>query len=137
MPNIHLESDAPKVLIIDDELLLLETLQALLENEGFKVILATDGMEGLDLLRTGSCPDLILLDLMMPKLSGFEFLKQIKSEPLKISNIPIVVLSAAEPRLFNHPNLQYAKHLLTKPFDADHLLQLLRSVLSEQKLAAS
>lgn len=82
----------PIVLIIEDDLELRELYEQRLRLEKFDVRLAPDGKSGLDLAKSEK-PNVILLDLRMPKLDGFEFLKKLKTDP-EISNIPVAVLSA-------------------------------------------
>jgi CheY-like chemotaxis protein len=80
-----------KVLIIEDDKFLSMLLKGRLENEGIKVYQAFNGKEAIDFLKT-EIPDLILLDLIMPQMSGFEFLETIRQDP-QYSNIPVVVVS--------------------------------------------
>lgn len=88
-----LGEDALTVLIVDDDHAVVESLQDFLEDEGFEVVTATDGQAALDLLRRGLRPCVILLDLMMPRLNGWEFRhEQLQDADLK--DIPIVVVSA-------------------------------------------
>jgi CheY-like chemotaxis protein len=80
-----------KILIVEDEELLINLLQRKLTEAGYEVFLAKNGQEGLDLMRQKS-PDIILLDIIMPKMGGFEVLEEkIKDENLK--NIPVVIIS--------------------------------------------
>ncbi len=83
-----------KILFIEDELSLQQTLGEILRQEGFKVIAALDGKEGLERLGEEK-PDIILLDLVLPKLDGFDVLKQIKADPAT-KNIPVIVLTNLE-----------------------------------------
>ena len=80
---------AQKILICDDQPIIHETLGVYLENEGFEHISAMDGAEALSLANTAK-PDLILLDLMMPKVSGIEVCRKIRAE----SRVPIIMLTA-------------------------------------------
>jgi len=80
-----------KILFIEDEFTLQETMGKFLEREGYKIIHALDGKIGLQLAKKEK-PDLILLDLVLPKLSGFEVLKKIKEDE-KIQNTPVIVLT--------------------------------------------
>jgi CheY-like chemotaxis protein len=82
------------VLIIDDDKAILDGLGELLENEGYRVATATDGRDALQLLRSGLRPCVILLDLMMPGMDGWDFRhEQIKDDDLR--DIPVVVITAA------------------------------------------
>ena len=83
-----------KVLIIEDESALQKTLWDILTREGYGVIKALDGEIGLRQAKT-ALPDLIILDLILPKMNGFEVLKAIKADP-KTQNIPVIVQTNLE-----------------------------------------
>ena len=80
-----------KILIIEDEVILLSIITDKLRNEGYEVEVATNGEEGLKKAKETN-PDLILLDLVMPKMNGFEFIAVLKEDP-DVGNTPIIVLS--------------------------------------------
>ncbi len=80
-----------KILLVEDDLPLLRMYQVAFKNSGHEFISATDGQEGLDKLREKK-PDLVLLDLVLPKKHGFEVLKEAKGDP-SIAKIPIICLS--------------------------------------------
>ena len=82
-----------KILIIDDEADARAYLKAILEDEGYEILMAPDGEEGLELARENP-PDLITLDLMMPNKSGVKFLNEIKKDD-RLKDVPIVVASGA------------------------------------------
>ena len=89
------EKDEPKipvVLVVDDNQENLELLQAYLEDIDCEAVSARDGLEALEII-AGRPPDLILLDVMMPKMSGFEVCKRLKNDP-KTSDIPIIMVTA-------------------------------------------
>lgn len=79
-----------KILLIEDDFYIADLYRTILQAQGFEVILAMDGAEGLELAL--SQPDLILLDIMLPKLNGLMVLKKLKSEQLT-KNIPVVLLT--------------------------------------------
>ena len=83
--------DSQTILIIEDDRFLSSILKGRLEKEGYTVLQAFDGEEGLAALRNTK-PDLILLDLIMPKVSGFEVLETIANDP-ELSRIPVVIAS--------------------------------------------
>ncbi len=83
-----------KILIIEDEMALQESLGGLLSEKGYQVISALDGETGLNLAKKEN-PDLILLDLILPKMSGFEVLEELKKD-LKTKEIPVIVLTNLE-----------------------------------------
>lgn len=80
-----------KILIIEDDSFIAKAYQIKLERLGYEVWLASDGKEGLEILEQ-RLPDLILLDLVMPKMDGFAFLEKIKADP-KLKQIPVIVSS--------------------------------------------
>jgi two-component system response regulator MprA len=109
------------LLVVDDDRDIREALQDVLEGAGYCVRLAGDGREALETLRTDDwTPDLILLDLMMPRMNGFEFRDvQRKEEPL--CSIP-VLLASADPALPQAARSLGVAGYLRKPLDLDDLL---------------
>ncbi len=83
-----------KILFIEDEEALQKTLGEVLKQEGYEIIPALDGEAGLNLLKSEK-PDLILLDLVMPKMDGFEVLKRLKADE-ETKDIPVIVLTNLE-----------------------------------------
>jgi CheY-like chemotaxis protein len=104
----------PTVLVIDDEEPVREVLRRFLKQAGYEVKLAPDGATALQLVHSGAAPDLIVLDLMMPVMSGFEVLSALRVHP-EWSHIPVVVLTATMGYSADH--LQAAA-VLEKPFDS-------------------
>jgi CheY-like chemotaxis protein len=90
------EADRRLILVVDDEVDLLEVTQFVLESEGFRVETARNGEDALTFLNAGKRPGLVLLDLMMPVMNGWEFLTEVAKSP-SLSSIPVVVLTAAGP----------------------------------------
>jgi DNA-binding response OmpR family regulator len=82
---------AKKILIIEDDKFLRELITRKLSGDGFNIVEATDGEEGMKKLKEEK-PDLVLLDLILPGIDGFEFLTKAKEDP-SISSIPIIILS--------------------------------------------
>ncbi len=80
-----------KILIIEDEEVLLNLIEAKLRKEGYKVAIAKDGVEGLKMARKEK-PDLILVDIIMPRKGGFEVMEEIRNEE-EMKDIPIIVIS--------------------------------------------
>ena len=83
---------AKRILLVEDDQYQRKAEEALLRLRGYDVVIAVDGEEALERLTKPERPDLIVLDLIMPKLSGFEVLKRIKADP-GTSAIPVIVLS--------------------------------------------
>ena len=95
MSNSSKIRDMPKkILLVEDEAALRKTLGAVLKQEGYKMLLASDGETGLRLAKTKK-PDLILLDLVLPKLHGFDVLTQLKSDP-STKQIPVIIMTNLE-----------------------------------------
>jgi len=86
------QDKAPTVLIVEDDQPSLELLQAYLEDVDCQTVCAHDGLEALKIIGKKT-PDLVLLDIMMPKMSGFEVCKRIKNDP-KTSDIPVIMVTA-------------------------------------------
>lgn len=110
------------VLIVEDDADLREMMAQLLTLEGFHAETVANGRDALEYLRRGDLPDLILLDLMMPIMDGWEF-RRIQIEDPRLASLPVIVLSALEPS--RTPDFGGAT-FLTKPLDFDRLLELVR-----------
>jgi len=113
------------ILVVDDEERMLRFIRLNLEHDGFQVIDAVKGHEALDKMRTGM-PDLILLDVMLPDLDGFEVLKMVR----EISNIPIIMLTAKGEEDDRVKGLELgADDYVTKPFSPRELVSRVKAVL--------
>ena len=118
-----------KVLIIDDEVDLVETIRFPLELEGFQVLAAYNGEEGLNQARNEN-PDLILLDLMLPKLDGYKICRLLKFDE-RYKYIPIFMLTAKTQEKDKILGKETgADEYLTKPFDIGELIVKIKSNLS-------
>jgi CheY-like chemotaxis protein len=106
------------VLVVDDDPDLLDVTSFVIENEGMAVETARNGEEALALLRTGRLPELVLLDLMMPVMNGWEFLAAVANDPL-LKAIPVVVLTATE-----YTEVPGAREVLSKPMELTALLRV-------------
>jgi len=119
--------DRPKILIIDDEPIARATLEALLNNEPYVLYFAEDGVEGLSMAATIQ-PDVILLDVMMPKVTGFEVCSTIRST-YSLSEVPILLITALDDRDSRLAGFKAgADDFITKPFDSMELLVRLHGV---------
>lgn len=114
-------STVKTIMIVEDDLAIQESLKEVLESEGYKVDCATDGSIALQkLARSPELPSLILLDLMMPIVNGFEFrTQQLQNESLK--NIPVVAMSA-DPRMVTEYRKLGSGKCLNKPIEVADLL---------------
>jgi len=82
---------AKKILLVEDEKLIIELLERKLTREGYEISIARDGMEGLEKMREEK-PDLVLLDIIMPRMGGFEVMEEMQKDP-ELKEIPIIVIS--------------------------------------------
>jgi putative two-component system response regulator len=118
----------PQILIIDDEAVARLTIEALLAHENYTIQLAANGVEGLALALTLR-PDVILLDVMMPKLDGFEVCRQLRATPT-LAEIPILLITSLDDRDSRLEGLRAgADDFITKPFDTLELLARLQTIL--------
>lgn len=105
-----------KILIVDDEYSGRQTLESVLEGEGYELDMAENGMEAIEKAKTGM-PDVILLDVMMPGMTGFEVCQRVRNDP-KVAEIPIIVLTALDDRESMLTALKSgADDFISKPFD--------------------
>ena len=112
-----------KVLIVDDDFSLREALCVALEGEGIPVMAGANGREALDYLCASELPCLVLLDLMMPIMNGWEFRAEQRQDP-RLADIPVVVLSAFSRS--GDEELRGIEHYLRKPVDLGDLLSAVR-----------
>jgi two-component system alkaline phosphatase synthesis response regulator PhoP len=118
-----------KILIVDDEVDLVETLRFPLEMEGFTVLVSYNGEDGLHQARKEQ-PHLILLDLMLPKLDGYKVCRLLKFDE-RYKHIPILMLTAKTQDRDKSLGLETgANEYITKPFEMDDLLEKVKSYLS-------
>jgi len=122
------------ILVVDDDRPIREALAALLEGEGYDVNLAENGQVALDILRGPSRPDLMLLDLMMPVLSGFELLEMVEDGNLDLTDVPVFVISAFNAPLASTHARGGVERCFGKPFDPDALLQAVRERLCDSSM---
>lgn len=121
-----------KILIVDDEPDLVETIRFSLELEGYNVLVATNGEEGLNVARQEK-PDLILLDLMLPKLDGYKVCRLLKFDE-RYKSIPILMLTARTQEKDKILGKETgANEYLTKPFDMDELMAKIKSYLTKRE----
>lgn len=117
--------DHPLVLVVDDETRIIRFVRINLEMEGFSVIEANDGLQALDKVRE-QIPDVVLLDVMMPELDGFETLRMIR----EISDVPVIMLTVRNTEEDKVRGLDAgADDYITKPFSPRELVSRVRAVL--------
>ena len=118
-----------KILIVEDERLLADSLRALLESKGFTVEVAYDGESGMDLALLGIY-DLLILDVMMPKLNGYELTRTVRAQRCATPILMLTARSGVEDRI---EGLNAgADYYLTKPFDSRELLACINALLRRQ-----
>jgi DNA-binding response OmpR family regulator len=119
-----------KILIVDDEVDLVETVRFPLEMEGFNVLVSYNGEDALNQARKEK-PDLILLDLMLPKLDGYKVCRLLKFDE-RYKNIPILMLTAKTQEKDKALGMETgANEYITKPFDLDKLVEKVKTYLSK------
>lgn len=115
-----------KILIVDDELDFVKLIRIRLESSGYKVIEASNGEAGLKSAMSEN-PDLILLDIMMPKKDGYSLLREIKSID-KIKHIPVIVITA-KAEMQEPLKIEGASEYLVKPFEGSELLRKIKNII--------
>ncbi len=119
-----------KILVVDDEIYMVDVLDVSLGMEGYGMVTALDGEEALQKVKSEQ-PDLIVLDIMMPKLDGYETCRQLKSDPAT-RHIPVILLSGkgrnADQRLGFDAG---ADDYITKPFSPRKLVERVNALLDE------
>ena len=119
----------PLVMIVDDSLTVRKVTSRLLQREGFDVVTAKDGVDALQILEDQT-PDVILLDIEMPRMDGFEFTKTMKTEP-KNAHIPIIMITSRTAEKHRNRAAELGVDLyLGKPYQEEELLRNLRDMLN-------
>jgi CheY-like chemotaxis protein len=122
----------PKILVVEDDADLLHMIKTMLQTVG-EITLARDGQEALDLLKNGFRPDVIVTDLMMPRMDGLTLAKTLKNEP-NIGNIPLVMLTAKSGPMDMITGINAgARHYVTKPFKAADLIDKVKKALMARR----
>jgi CheY-like chemotaxis protein len=121
-----------KILVVEDDADLLTMIKTMLQAVG-EVTLARDGQEALDLLKNGFKPDVIVTDLMMPRMDGLTLAKTLKGDP-NVGNIPVVMLTAKSAPMDMITGINAgARHYVTKPFKAADLIDKVKKALSARR----
>lgn len=121
-----------RVLVVDDERHIVRLVQVNLERQGYEVLTAYDGVECLEKAKAEK-PDLIVLDVMMPRMDGFEALQRLKTDP-ETRQIPVIMLTArAQDRDVLQGYTYGADLYLTKPFSPLELISLVKRVFESQE----
>lgn len=121
-----------KILLVDDEQDIVETLKFVLESDGYTCYCAYNGEDGLKLARE-IIPDLMILDIMMPKINGFKISRLLKYDA-KYKNIPIIMLTARSQESDKQIGEETGADVyITKPFDLDEVLSTVSRLLQEKE----
>jgi len=120
-----------RILLVEDEESLADTLRYNLEREGFAVVVATDGRLALERFRSET-PSLVILDLMLPEISGLDVCRQIR----QISNVPIIMVTAKDAEADKVSGLEIgADDYVTKPFSVRELVSRVRAHLRREEMS--
>jgi len=118
-----------RILVVDDRKEVLRVMSDLLERQGFFVRTAQNGLDALNRIKSDRHISLVLLDLWMPIMDGYEFLRRKKTDP-DIAEIPVVVISAIPPA-----SLEGVETVLTKPIDLDRLMETVRRYVWSREIS--
>ena len=130
MPVTKIDGTGRRILVVDDDLAIRVLLQAVLKRMKFEVDLAEDGAAGLEKVRGNGTFDLILLDLMMPRLNGYEFIEKI-GETVHGQRPHIVVFTAAGKRGVEKIPAEAVCNAILKPFDLDKFIEIIAECLNK------
>jgi CheY-like chemotaxis protein len=126
-------SKSKKILIVDDEEDVLTYFEAIFNDDGYDTILARDGIKGFEVAKS-EIPDLITLDITMPKQSGLKLYRQFKDHP-ELKNVPVIIITAHDDfgEIFTDDLKEYVppEGIFYKPLDPEALLKLIMEILSD------
>ncbi|EKD48355.1 MAG: phosphate regulon transcriptional regulatory protein PhoB [uncultured bacterium] len=124
-----MNTDNKKILVAEDDEFLIKAYKAKLEQEGFEILLATDGEEAVSLVNSEN-PSVILLDVMMPKISGFEVLETVRKNPAT-KDIPVIIMSnlGQESDVKKGLNLGAQDYLIKSNLDMDQIVTKIRKYI--------
>lgn len=124
---------AEKILVVDDDINICELLRLYLEKEGYEVVISNDGADAVSTFKN-TCPDLVLLDIMLPKLDGWQVCREIR----KFSETPIIMLTAKGEVFDRVLGLELgADDYVVKPFDTKEVLARIKAVLRRSVSSSS
>lgn len=129
-------ADRKRILVVDDEIYIVHILEFSLTMEGYEVVTASDGEEALRRLEEDH-PDLIVLDIMMPRMDGYEVCRRIREDE-ETRDLPVILLSAKGRAIDKELGLEVgADDYIVKPFSPRRLLEKIRELLERPTKAAS
>ncbi len=119
----------PRILVVDDDPALQKLISVLLTRAGMEAVPAGNAAEAVQILRAGPLPQVVVLDLMLPDVSGMEFLKQMRAKQT-FDHLPVLILSAlADPDQIREGLASGADRYLTKPYLANNLISTIQDLL--------
>src|SRR5206468_13079297 len=128
--SIRMDADAARILVVEDEVPLADTIKYNLEREGYAVTLASDGLQALERFRAEG-PKLVILDLMLPEMSGLDVCRAIRAE----SDVPIIMVTAKDSEADKVAGLELgADDYVTKPFSIRELVSRVRAHLRRARM---
>lgn len=126
--KINLSGNSAKILVIDDEPEITDIIQEFLKNEGYQVMLENSSVMGIERAKTFR-PDLILLDIMMPIMDGYEVCNELKKNKVT-KDIPVIFLTGKDVKDDNRKSFQVGGDMyIKKPFSGERLLEIIKIVL--------
>ncbi|MBU2522283.1 MAG: response regulator transcription factor [Proteobacteria bacterium] len=126
-----------KILLVDDDLDFCEATKIILESKAFKVSLAYDGKEGLNIARSEQ-PDLVILDVMMPEMNGYDVCVVMKADP-ELNRIPVILLTAVSQEMFKTSFtkemglMTEADDYIAKPVEPEELVERIEVLLKREE----
>lgn len=128
---MDMKMNRSSILVVDDSTTNIALLEAVLEDKGYQIIKAQNAKDALLSVKR-KYPDLILLDLLIPKISGFDFFEQLRKDE-KTKNIPVIVISALSDKESETKAMEMgAMDFINKPVDIQYLIQRVEAVLQAQ-----
>jgi CheY-like chemotaxis protein len=126
--------NARKIMVVDDSVSVRSVISTLIEKTGWQPIAAKDGLEALEAIqRAAELPDLILLDIEMPRMDGYELITTLQSHDV-YRKIPVVMLTSRAANKHRSRALELgASGYVTKPYQDDHLIQIIRELIESPK----
>jgi two-component system, OmpR family, alkaline phosphatase synthesis response regulator PhoP len=125
--------DRKRILVVDDEIYIVHILEFTLTMEGYEVLTASDGEEALRKMEQER-PDLVVLDIMMPKLDGYEVCRRLRADE-EFQSVPVILLSAKGRPIDRETGLEVgADDYIVKPFSPRRLLEKIKDLLQRQEI---
>jgi len=117
------------VLVVEDSIPQREMITELLKGNGLTVAAATDGVEALEQIQAGEHPDLVVLDIVMPRMNGYEVCRRLKADPIT-QNVPVILCSSKGEEFDRYWGMkQGADAYIAKPFQPMELLGTVKQLL--------